>query len=32
MPILAWDIINLLCEEHLIFIDSEFYLFLQIFC
>jgi hypothetical protein len=28
--ILPWTLINQLCEEHLIFIDSEFKIFLEI--
>lgn len=30
MEILSWKLINLLCEQHLIFIDSEFKIFLEI--
>ena len=28
--IISWDIINNLCEQHLIFIDSEFEIFRNI--
>ena len=29
--IIPWDILNNLCEQHLIFIDTEFNIFLNIF-